>query len=78
MYQLQQGSVVYWSLMDINEFESFIRDSIATALEHLQAITLLAEELETHSLAAGQTLQNVSRITEDFISQQRQEQSTSS
>ncbi len=64
--------------MDINEFESFIRDSIATTLDHLQAITLLAEELEAHSLAAGETLQNLSRTTEDFIAQQRREQSTSS
>ena len=78
MYQLQQGTVLYWSPMDINEFESFIRDSIATALDHLQAITLLAEELENHSLAAGETLQNLSRTTEEFIAQQRQEQSTSS
>lgn len=64
--------------MDINEFESFMRHSIATALDHLQAITLLSEELEARSLAAGETLQNISRATEDFITQQRQEQSTSS
>lgn len=75
---MQQGSVVAWLFMDINEFENFTRDSIATALDHLQAIALLAEELETHSLAAGETLRNLSRITEDFIAQQRREQSTSS
>ncbi len=78
MYQLQQGLAAHWSPMDINEFEIFIRDSIATALDHLQALTLLAEELEAHSLAAGETLQNLSRTTEDFIAQQRQERSTSS
>lgn len=64
--------------MDINEFESLVRSSISTTLDHLQTITLLARELETHSLAAGEALQNLSRVAEDFIAQQRQEQSNSS
>jgi hypothetical protein len=64
--------------MDINEFESLIKTSISTTLDHLQTITLLAEELEIHSIAAGETLQTLSRIAEEFIAQQRQEQSNSS
>jgi hypothetical protein len=64
--------------MDINEFENFIRLSISTTLDHLQTITLLAEELEVHSLAAGETLQSLSRVAEEFIAQQRQDQSNSS
>jgi hypothetical protein len=64
--------------MDINEFENFIRTSISTTLDHLQTITLLAEEIEAHSSAAGQTLQNLSRVAEEFIAQQRQDESNSS
>jgi hypothetical protein len=43
-------------------FENSTRSTITTAPDQMQAIALLAEELETHRLAAGEALRNSSRI----------------
>lgn len=63
--------------MNIDEFEAQTRDSLERALNQLQTATSLLATLEIQVLESGNTLQNLSRVIETFITQQREEDSVS-
>jgi hypothetical protein len=64
--------------MEIDEFETRFQAAMDTTLNQLQGINLLLAQLETQNLAAGESLQSLSQLVEEFIDQQRRERSTSS
>ncbi|MBF2029309.1 MAG: hypothetical protein IGS48_21535 [Oscillatoriales cyanobacterium C42_A2020_001] len=63
--------------MTLDEFEQQFRASLATTLDHLQAISLLANQIEIQKVEAGEALQNLTQLVEDFLTQER-ERNTSS
>ena len=58
--------------MNIKEFEQQFKASLATTLEHLQAINLLTQELEAQKVEAGESLQTLSRLVEEFLAQEQE------
>ena len=63
--------------MDIDEFEAQTRDQLDRVLNQLQTATLLLSSLEMQVLESGNTIQNLSRVVETFITQQRNSASDS-
>jgi ferritin-like metal-binding protein YciE len=59
--------------MNLEEFEAQIRDGLEQALNQLQTATLLVAQLETQISETGHSVQNLSRIVESFLSDQRQQ-----
>ncbi|NJR65401.1 MAG: hypothetical protein HC772_08935 [Leptolyngbyaceae cyanobacterium CRU_2_3] len=59
--------------MDLEMFESRTRDTIEQALNRLQTATLLAAQLETQVFETGQSVQDLSRLVETFLAEQRQQ-----
>ncbi len=57
--------------MDIDEFEAQTRDKLESALNQLQAATLLLSALERQILESGNTVKDLSRVVETFITHQR-------
>lgn len=57
--------------MNIDEFEAQTRDSLERALNRLQTAISLLAALEMQILESGNTIQDLSRVVEAFISQQR-------
>jgi hypothetical protein len=64
--------------MDLDTFESRIRDTSEQALNRLQTATLLAAQIETEILQTGQSLQSLSLLVETFVAEQRQQNSENS
>jgi hypothetical protein len=58
--------------MDLEQFESQVREAIDQALNQLQAATLLSAQLETQISETGRSVQDLSRSIETFITEQRQ------
>lgn len=56
--------------MNLNEFESQTRDSLEKALNQLQTATLLLSALELQILESGNTLKDLSKAVETFVSDQ--------
>jgi ferritin-like metal-binding protein YciE len=63
--------------MNLEEFEAQIRDGLEQALNQLQTATLLVAQLETQISETGHSVQNLSRIVESFLSDQRQQRERS-
>ena len=63
--------------MNIDEFEAQARDSLERALNRLQTAISLLAALEMQILESGNTIQDLSRVVEAFISQQRESGSDS-
>ena len=57
--------------MNINEFEAQTRDRLERALNQLQTATLLISALELQISESGNTIKDLSRVIETFITQQR-------
>lgn len=60
--------------MNLNEFETQFRDETDVALNQLQTVTLLIAQLQIQHDSAAESLQNLTRLVETFITQQREEQ----
>jgi hypothetical protein len=58
--------------MNINEFETQVRDVIDSLLNELQTLALSSTELEPNVLAVGMSVRTLAEIIEDYIAQQRQ------
>lgn len=63
--------------MNIDEFEAQTRDSLEKALNRLQTAISLLAALEMQVLESGHTIQDLSRVAEAFITQQRDSNSGS-
>jgi hypothetical protein len=63
--------------MDLETFESRTREALEQALNRLQTATLLAAQIEAEISQTGLTVQNLSRLVEDFLAAQRQQDSES-
>ncbi len=57
--------------MNINEFEAQTRDRLERALNQLQTATLLIATLELQVSESGNTIKDLSRVIETFITQQK-------
>jgi hypothetical protein len=57
--------------MDLQEFEQKTRDNLHHALDQLQTATLLLSALELHLLESGNTVKQLSRTIETYITSQR-------
>jgi ABC-type transporter Mla subunit MlaD len=57
--------------MNLTEFESQTRDAIEQALNQLQTATSQLTELEEQIITAGQSIQAVAQLVEEFIAEQR-------
>lgn len=57
--------------MDIDEFEAQTRDQLERALNQLQTATLLLSALEMQISESGNTIKDLSRVVEAFITHQR-------
>ncbi len=57
--------------MDLNEFEAQTRDQLERALNQLQTSTLLLSALEMQISESGDTVKDLSRVVETFITHQR-------
>lgn len=57
--------------MDIYEFETQTRDTLESALNQLQTATLLLSALEMQISESGDTIKDLSRVVETFITHQR-------
>lgn len=58
--------------MNLNEFETQVRDSIELALNQLNTATLMVARLEVQLSETGRTIQTLSQQIEEFVSEQRQ------
>lgn len=63
--------------MNIDEFEVQTRDSLERALNQLQTATSLLATLELQVLESGNTIQDLSRVIEVFVTQQKEGDSVS-
>jgi len=63
--------------MTIDEFEQQFKASLATTLDHLQAMNLLMNQIEIQKVETGEALQSLTRLVEEFLNQER-ERNTSS
>lgn len=57
--------------MDIDEFEAQTRDKLERALNQLQTATLLLSALEMQIQESGNTVKDLSKVVETFITRQR-------
>ncbi len=57
--------------MDIDEFETQAYDKLETVLNQLQTATLLLSALEMQISESGNTVKDLSRVVEAFITHQR-------
>ncbi len=57
--------------MNIDEFEALTRDKLESALNQLQTATLLLSSLEMRISESGDTIKDLSRVVETFITHQR-------
>jgi tRNA uridine 5-carbamoylmethylation protein Kti12 len=57
--------------MNLEEFEVQSQSAIEEILNHLQTTNLLVTQAEEHVEELGQSVQNLSRLIEEFITQQR-------
>lgn len=64
--------------VDLQKFESETRATIDKTLNQLQTATLLIAELETQISAAGNSVQELSQMIEDFVLKQEQQKKTNS
>lgn len=62
------------SPMNLEEFELQARDVLEQTLNHLQAATLLATELELRISAAGHSVQALGQLIETFVAEQKNQQ----
>lgn len=58
--------------MSIEEFERYYRESMSSALNQLQRMTLLSSNLQETVDEINTSLQRLNQTTEDFIQSQRQ------
>ncbi|MDV3353877.1 hypothetical protein SPB21_13155 [Leptothoe sp. ISB3NOV94-8A] len=58
--------------MSLDEFEQYYREMMGNALNQLQRVTLLSSNLQGTVEEISVSLQQLSRTTEEFISDQRQ------
>lgn len=63
--------------MNIDEFEAQTRDQLERALNQLQTATLLLSALEMQISESGNTVKDLSRVIETFITSQRDNASDS-
>ncbi|MCY7273860.1 MAG: hypothetical protein LH702_08940 [Phormidesmis sp. CAN_BIN44] len=63
--------------MNIDEFEAQTRDQLERALNQLQTSTLLLSALEMQISESGNTVKDLSRVIETFITSQRDNASDS-
>lgn len=63
--------------MTLDEFEQQFRVSLAATLEHLQAIGLLVNQVEVQKVEAGESLQRLTRLVEEFLNQERDRNTSS-
>ena len=57
--------------MDLEQLDTQARELIEQALNQLQAATLLAAQLETQIFETGNSVQNLSRTIETFLTDER-------
>jgi ABC-type transporter Mla subunit MlaD len=62
--------------MNLNEFESRTRDAIEQSLNQLQTATSQLTELEGQIVSAGESIQAVAQLIEEFIAEQRGQSET--
>ncbi|AFY65782.1 hypothetical protein [Geitlerinema sp. PCC 7407] len=57
--------------MEIDELETRYRDQIDLLLNELQTVSLLAVQLEARISQISSSIQDLSRVVEDYIDDQR-------
>lgn len=58
--------------MSLDEFEKYYREAMGKALNQLQRVTLLSNNLQDSVEEISASLQQLNRTTEEFITDQRQ------
>jgi hypothetical protein len=60
--------------MELNEFETQFRSMVDLTLNQLQTVTLLIAQLQRQHADAGDSVQALTRLVEDFMTEQRNNQ----
>lgn len=61
------------SPMNLEQFEASYREVAAEALNQLQTMTLLLEQLQRSHAATGESILHLNRLVEEFIAKQQQD-----
>lgn len=63
--------------MDVKEFESQYREQVRDILNRLQAVVLVAQDLETAIVNIGDSIQSLSHDVESFLAEHSTDDSES-
>lgn len=74
MYRLPRSSAITIVTMELNEFESQFRSMVDLTLNQLQTVTLLIAQLQRQNIDAGDSVQRLTQLVEDFVVEQRNNQ----